>query len=769
MNKSEQAGHFSEDGLEYIVTTPHPPRDWANFMWNGTYLANASQNMNGSSLYQNEAGILTNLFGKQDDLRPQRSLYIRDNATKEFWSASYRPCCTDQDEFECRHGLGYTILTTKKNGIQVEFRMFVPRNEAGEIWTIQIKNESKKVRDISLFTVSEVVLDGVNMPYGYLGALRADYLKEDGFLFFQNTSHNVVEEKYSAIMYPDRAPNRYDTSKEEFLGKYRNPARPERVEEGALSNSLSSVEYLIGALQHNMKLKAGASFSLNVVLGLAQNLNDARRVKRLFADSAKIEKEFEAMKSANIARTKGLKLDTPDGDFNRLFSVWLKHQLYLMADWARFYFKGYRDTCQDSAGMSIINSERAFEMLKKALRNQRSDGFCPRAFRVASMDIGAADKHYCDSPSWISHATDTILRETGDLSLLEEVVEYSDKGKATVWEHNLKAMEFLWNDRGENGLSLMHFGDWCDLLDRVGVKGKGESVWMSFALARVLKLTGQVAEWKGDKETAKLCAARFKELSKNLKKSGWDGKHFLAAISDNGMPIGSAKNKEGKVYINPQSWAMLSGVLDAKEYAKIAGRIELMVDTKVGPAHCWPPYTAYQPHIGHLSGTPPGFFTNGNVYCHAASFKIAADYAAGRSDKAFDTLMRILPSAERSEPYAQANGYVGPTAMRRKHHVSDDPWRTGTVAWNFLNVVDRMLGFERTLEGFNLNPQIPSKWKTVSYVRPFRGVNFDVEVKRGAKSKITVDGQVIEGNFIAVPAGKNSKKTVKIVCVVSKK
>jgi cellobiose phosphorylase len=769
MNKSEQAGHFSEDGLEYIVTTPHPPRDWTNYMWNGTYLANASQNMNGSSLYQNEAGILTNLFGKQDDLRPQRALYIRDNATEEFWSASYRPCCTDQDEFECRHGLGYTILTTQKNGIRVEFRIFVPRNEAGEIWTIQVKNESKKVRDISLFTVSEVVLDGVNMPYGYLGALRADYLKEDGFLFFQNTSHNVVEEKYSAIMYPDRAPNRYDTSKEEFLGKYRNPARPERVEEGALSNSLSSVEYLIGALQHNMKLKAGASFSLNVVLGLAQNLNDARRVKRLFADSAKIEKEFEAMKSANIARTKGLNLDTPDGDFNRLFSVWLKHQLYLMADWARFYFKGYRDTCQDSAGMSIINSERAFEMLKKALRNQRSDGFCPRAFRVASMDIAAADKHYCDSPSWISHATDTILRETGDLSLLDEVVEYSDKGKATVWEHNLKAMEFLWNDRGENGLSLMHFGDWCDLLDRVGVKGKGESVWMSFALARVLKLTGQVAEWKGDKETAKLCAARFKELCKNLKKSGWDGKYFLAAISDNGMPIGSAKNKEGKVYINPQSWAMLSGVLTAAEYTKLAQRIEPVVDTKVGPAHCWPPYTAYQAHIGHLSGTPPGFFTNGNVYCHAASFKIAADYAAGRADKAFDTLMRILPAAERSEPYAQANGYVGPTALRRKHNVSDDPWRTGTVAWNFLNVVDRMLGFERTLEGFNLNPQIPSKWKAVSYVRPFRGINFEVEVKRGAKSKITVDGQAVEGNFIAVPAGKNAKKTVKVVCTVSKK
>lgn len=767
MNKSEQAGHFSEDGLEYIVTTPHPPRDWTNYMWNGTYLANVSQNMNGSSLYQNEAGILTNLFGRQDDLRPQRSVYIRDNDTDEFWSASYRPCCTDQDEFECRHGLGYSILTTRKNGIRVEFRIFVPRNEAGEIWSIRVKNESKKARNLSLFTATDIMLDGVNMPYGYLGALRAEYLKEDGFLFFQNTSHNVVKEKYSAIMYPDHKPDRWDTSKEEFLGRYRNMARPEGVEKGELSNSISSVEYLIGALQHNRKLKAGASFSINVVLGLVQNVKEARRMKRVFEDAARIEKEFEAMKAANINRTRGLKLQTPDGDFNRLFSVWLKHQLYLMADWARFYFKGYRDTCQDAAGMSILNSDRAIDMLKKALRNQRSDGFCPRAFRVASMDIGAADKHYCDAPSWISHTTDAILRETGDLSMLDEVVEYSDSGKATVWEHNLKAIEFLWNDRGENGLSLMHFGDWCDLLDRVGVKGLGVSVWMSFALARALSLVAQMADWRGEKETAKLCRNRFKELRKNLMKTGWDGKYFLVAINDEGMPIGTSKAKEGKVYINPQSWAMLSGVLDAKEYTKIAERIEPIVDTPVGPVHCWPPYTVYQPGIGHLSGTPPGFYTNGNVYCHAASFKVAADYAAGRSDKAFDTLMRILPSAERSEPYVQASGYVGPTALRRKHHVSDDPWRTGTVAWNFLNVIDKMLGFERTLAGFSLNPQIPSCWKAVSYTRPFRGINFEVEVKRGLKPSITIDGTPIDGNFISVPAGKNSKKTVKIVCVVS--
>lgn len=766
MNNSKKFGEFSEDGLEYIIHTPHPPRDWFNYLWNADYLASVSQNMNGNSLYQNGQGIATNLFGRQDELQTPRGIYLRDRESGECWGISYRPCCTEQDEFECRHGLGYSILDTKKNGVRLEFRVFVPRKASAEIWSIRIVNESKKERSLSLFTASDIALKGVNMPYGYLSALRGEYLKDDQFLFFQNTSFNVVHEKYNAFMYATRPPARWDASRESFLGRYRNHVRPERVEEGRLGNSNASVEYLIGAMQHNLWLKPGASHSVHIVLGVVKNLAEARRFKKMFARSADVEKEFLAMKAENTARLQGLQIESPDTDFNQLFNGWLKHQLYLMADWARFYFKGYRDTCQDAAGMSILDPKRALAMLRKALENQRSDGFCPRAFRVASMDIAAADKHYADSPSWISHATDAILRETGDLSMLDEGVEYSDGGEATVWEHNLQAIEFLWNDRGEHGLSLMHFGDWCDLLDKVGVEGRGESIWMTFALARALRLVAQIAEWKGEKMIASRYRKRFARLRKNLSTHGWDGKWYLAAINDNGMPIGTAKAKEGRMFINPQSWAMLSGIIGSEEYTKIAERMEPVVDTPVGPVHNWPPFTKYQDGIGQLSGTPPGFFTNGNVYCHAAAFKVAADYAAGRSEKAFDTLMKILPSAERSEPYAQANGYVGPTAMRSRHHVSDDPWRTGTVAWNFLNVVDRMLGFDRTIDGFHLRPQIPAKWKTVRFVRPFRGRLFEVEIKREGKPGITIDGVPADGSFIAVPSGQRRAKPIKVQCVM---
>lgn len=759
-------GHFTPDGMEYVVTVPHSPRDWFNYMWNPTYLACVSQSFNGMSLYQDDKGVVTNLFGKQDMRDDPRWVYVRDNKTGEVWSAGYYPCWTEHQGFECRHGLGYSVLKTLHNGIRLEFRIFVPRKDAGEIWTVAVTNESGHRRDLSIFTAAKIMLDGVNMPYGYFGGLSAEYLPKDQMLFFKNTTHTVVKEKYRGFVYSDVKPSRWDVSRDHFLGKYRSEAKPERVAEGRLGNSIASCEHLIGALQFDMALAPKGSRTINQVLGIVMDLPEARKFRNAFRTGEKIEKEFQAMKMEKLARLGGLKLETPDEGINSLFSVWLKHQLYLMADWARFYFKGYRDTCQDSAGMSVINPDRALAMLKKALSNQRSDGFCPRAFRVASMDIAAADKHYADSPSWISHATDAILRETGDLSLLDHVVEYSDKGKGTIWEHNLKAVEFLWNDRGAHGLSLLHYGDWNDLIDKAGIRGKGEGVWMSFALARVLNLVGQIAEWRGDTAVAKKCRARHAILAKNILKHGWDGKYFLYAISDGGQKIGSRASREGKVFINPQSWAVLSGVVDAKRYTGIAEHIEPMVNTPVGPAHSWPPFTKYDGAIGQLTGTPAGYCTNGNVYCHAAGFKIAADLEAGRTDVAFANLKKILPSPDKSEPYAQANGYVGPTAHRMVRHVSDDPWRTGTVAWHFLNVVDRLLGFRRTLGGFHLEPQIPSAWKQLAFTRPFRGIVFQIEILRGARPGIWVDGHPIAGTFIPVPAATPGKKVVHIKCVI---
>ncbi len=767
--KTIEAHGFSDDGFEYLIRDPQPGhRDWFNFFWNEHYLACAGISLNGFSLYQNDAGVVTNLFGKQDMREDPRWLYLRDRDTGRFWSAGFHPCHTPHDTFLCRHGLGYTVLESACENIWATFRIFVPSDFSGEIWTLTAENRSKRPRRLSLFPVANILLDGVNMPYGYVGGVTAEYLPRDRMIFFRNMTRTVVHERYRAFMYSDRVPSRTDCSKDHFLGRYRSFSRPERIVEGRLGNSTASAEYMVGAMQFDLTLKPGAVWKANVVLGIVFDLKEARAAARRFRDAAAVERAFEKTRRTCRARVSdGLRLETPDERLNRLMSVWLKHELYLMADWARFYFKGYRDTCQDAAGMSILDPARARLMLHKALRNQRSDGFCPRAFRVPSMDIAAADKHYADSPSWISHATHALLRETGDLSLLDEVVPYFDQGEGTVWDHNLRALEFLWKDRGVHGLSLIHYGDWNDLIDHAGPGGKGEGVWMSMALARVLLLMEEMARWRGDIPLAEHCRQRHGELCANIRAHGWDVDRFIYAINDAGNPIGSRRAREGRIFINPQSWALLGGVVTPTEYERIARRIEPIVDTPVGPVHCWPPFTTYDPGIGQLTGTPAGFFTNGNVYCHAAGFKVAADLEADRHDKAYDTLCRILPSPDKSEPYAQANGYVGPTALRLLHHVSDDPWRTGTVAWHFLNVVDRLLGFGRTLEGFRMRPRLPSTWKHARFIRPFRGRVYEVEIERGETPGIWVDGARIEGDLIPVPKdGPASKRPVHVRCVL---
>lgn len=755
-------GSFINQGTEYKITNPSPPRDWFNMLWNPTYLACVGQNLNGFSLYQSEDGVVTNLFGKQDQRDAPRNIYIRDNDTKEVWSAAIRPTNKELDEYSCRHGIGYTILESKKNDIKITIQIFVPRKESAEIWSVTIINESDRKRDLSIFNVTEVMIDGVNMTYGYFASVDGYHDSKNNRLFFRNRATNVIHEKYRAFTYSDVQFDHYDISKDIFKGKSENFLNPQTIVEGNLTNSNASAEYMVSALQHNITLEPGEENCINIVMGIVEDEEEANSIIAKFKNNSLIDKEFESVKKENIERLGLTEINTPDNEFNNLFNVWLKHQLYLMADWARFYFKGYRDTLQDSAGMSIHNPKKALAMLEKALQNQRSDGFCPRAFRVPSMDVASADKHYSDSPSWISHATDAILRETGDLSILEKVVPYSDKGDASIWEHNLKAIDFLWNDRGEHGLSLIRHGDWNDLMDKVGAKGKGEGIWMSIALARALKLVEKMAGWKNEKEIEKLCNARYNELKGNIKKYGWDIDHFIYAFTDNGNKVGSNDSEEGKVFINPQSWSLLAGIIDAEAFKKIMKKIEPIVDTKVGPVHSWPPYTKYNSEIGQITCTPPGFFTNGNVYCHAATFKIAADYMSGRNDKAFETFKRILPSEEKSEPFAQSNGYIGPTALRVKKHVSDDPWRTGAVAWNNLNCYDYLLGFKRDLKGVIIDPQIPSGWNELSYQRMFRGTLFIVKIFRGESQKISVDGEEQNGSFIEVPVSGLNKKRITI-------
>ena len=346
-------GKFVKNGTEYLVKTPHTPRDWFNFLWNPTYLACVSQNLNGFSLYQSEKGIVTNLFGKQDQRSAPRNIYLRDKKTKEIWSAAFQPTNIELDEYKCYHGLGYSKLISKRNGIRVSLTIFVPRKESAEIWSLEILNESTEKKEISVFTLAEVMLDGVNMTYGHLSSI-------DGFcdipnkrLFYRNRANSVVNEKYRAFSYSDIKFNKYDISKELFWGKNKNYLNPESVTKGKLNNSNASAEFMVSAFQYDLVLKPNENKRINILLGIVNDENEADKIIKTFSDSNLIDSELESIKKEYIDRLGLNKINTPDEDFNNLFNIWLKHQLYLMADWARIYFKGFRDTLQDSAGIVI--------------------------------------------------------------------------------------------------------------------------------------------------------------------------------------------------------------------------------------------------------------------------------------------------------------------------------------------------------------------------------------------------------------------------------
>lgn len=759
-------GHFSPGGEEYIVTDPHPPRDWFNVFWNEHYLASASQNMNGFSLHQSRQGIVSNLFGRQDERETPRAVYLRDRDSGEYWSAAYHPCPADFTRYTCSHKPGVSTLTTEQQGIEVSHRIFVPRKQPCEVWTLTVTNHSDTPRHLTVFSVLPIALDGLNMPYGYLSGLQAECEKQHHHLFFSNTSRTVVHERYRGFMWASRPFARWDTSRAHFLGKTRNMATPAGVVQGRLSNSPAASELMTGALQHTLTLKPGATWQVHILAGLVYNRAEALRIERQLGTTALIEKELAAVQAGIRKRMGNFQITTPDAAFNHLFSHWLKHEMHLMADWARFYFKGYRDTCQDAAGLSVLDVENAKQLLRKALTHQYQSGFAPRAFRVPGHEVASADKHYADSPSWISLATEAIVQEGGDLSFLDEPVAYEDGIEGSIWEHNLRAMNYLWNDRGAHGLSLIHDGDWNDLMDEVGPAGRGESVWMSMALAAVLQRMARMATWRKDKALTATCRRRHKTLQKALLKHAWEKDRFISVINDEGKRYGLPRAKEGAWFINPQSWSMLSGMISAADYAHIARRMEPVVDTPVGPVHNWPPFTKFDPGMGQLSGTPAGFYTNGNVYCHAAAFKIMADYEAGRADKAFDTLMRILPSEDKSEPYAQANGYVGPTALRLEHHVSDDPWRTGTVAWLWIIVLKQLIGFKPELDGFHLQPQLPAAWQELSCVRPFRGRTFNIHIQRGTTFSLSINGTPHASSFIKMDALPRGKRPIAMDCTI---
>lgn len=768
--KMKNYGHFSEDSLEYVVTDPVPPRDWMNIIWNKYYVGWVAQNLWGSGLYQTDKGLITNLFGKQDVLVPGRLIYVRDNNSKNFWTVNWDPVQAPYTKHICRHGMGYSIIENTTEGISSEFRVFAPvTDDPVELWTYKIKNTTDQEKNVSLFFANSLTVDG-NTPYfGYIASLDAMYIKKIKGVFAKNYVFAIQKEKYRGFMCHDFTIDGFDCSEMEFLGKYRSFAKPAVVVEGKCHNTNAVAENLIGVLQKNIKLKPGEEKVFNLALGVVYTPEEAAKLAGKYLKEGVIDKQFELLKKKFSKRIGGLEISTPDKELDRFINTWLKHQLYFNDLWARIYFKGFRDTLQDSLGIGIFDWKFQKEKVLEALKYQSSNGFCPRAFKVPNSDLAEGGKWYADSPAWMAFSTTALLKETGDLNILKLKIPYKDKGTGTVYEHNIKALRFLYKDLGPHGLVRIHDGDWNDLINMAGVKGKGESVFLScitcYSLLEMEELCKKIGKTKDAGEMRKA----YEKIKKNILKNGWDGQWFKYGYTDSGKPFGTHKAKEGKIFLNPQSWAVISKVVEGKDARNLMKTTHKMLDSKCGPLHNKPQFTLYDPEIGQLTCSSPGFFTNGNNYSHASAFNAFADLLLGDGNTAYyKNMKRVLPHDNKLEPYAVCSMYIGPDAIHRAEEtIREGAWRTGTASWTMVNVVEGLLGIKRDYDGLRIQPSLPSGWKNCRIVRPFRANIYEIEIKRSGNGnkvvQVVLDGKNLSGNLVPYKKdGKKHKVTVKL-------
>ena len=761
-----ETGYF-KGGNEYVVTSTNPPRPLLNYVWNARILSGINNFGGGVGAYGVRAQSYIDAEGKGrcSVIRDgNRYFYIKDMNSGKTFNPGWYPCKTDVKNYSCTHGLGYSVITSECDGVVATARVFVNSSDPAEIWTVTLENKSADAKSLKLFSFAEFQLEGYQRYSDYNSYV---YGEKDGNVIM---CHNDAMEKphnwFNGFMATDVDPDGFDTSKRAFLGVYGDIRMPKAVEAGKLSNSYAACEQMVGAFEHSVELSAGESKTINVLIGCCDTMATAKAFAKAIFAEGNIEAEFKALTERKQALAADIFVNTPEEKINNFANYWLKQQVSLCAEVGRDTGKGFRDQLQDAWAVASFDKELAKGKILETLMYEYSDGRCVRGWLPLDHHV------YSDGPTWIAPTVNAYIKETGDVDFLNEKVKYLDEGEDTVWEHILTAVRFASDDVGEHGLVHSRDGDWNDSLNMTGLKGKGESVWTSIALCYGLQNVAEIAHnILHDEAIVAEMKEREARMKEAINREAWDGEWYLAAINDYNEKVGTHTEKEGMIYLNSQTWSILSGVAEGERKEKCMESVEKYLNSDYGPLTLFPTYTKFNNRIGRLTSFVAGIWENGTPYCHGGTFKIVADCLLGRGDKAYEDMMKILPDSQTNptehsgcEPYALTNMYFGPDNPRRGETLF--AWVTGTAGWMFRAITQYMCGFHPSYNGFTLNPCIPADWKEISVRRKFRGDTYLITVKnpdgkQSGASKVTVDGKPAD-SYVAL-FGDGKEHTIEIV------
>lgn len=771
-----QYGYFSEDGREYVIKTPKTPRPWVNAISNGDYSFIISQTGSGFSWRGNAAENRLTRYS-QDIIKDEwgKYIYIRDEESGEFWSAAWKPVCKEPDFYEVRHGIGYSVITQVKNGIKSSLKVFAVPSEPIEIWELKLSNESDTSRILNLFTYLEWNLGFGHDEHREFHKIFIDtkYHEDmNGFIVDKylwglpnkKGQHNNRSWEYAAFHTVSEVPVSYDGDKESFVGMYRSLANPKAMEEKFLKKNTGRFGDAIGALQVEVKLNPGDVKKIIFTLGCADNNEQAMELSKKYNNIDEAEKAFEKVGEFWSTFIESEKIDTPDDAMNIMTNIWLKYQAISCRIWGKAaYYQisggyGYRDQLQDSMVFLESLPERTKKQILMHAAKQKKDGTVLHWWLTIS---GNGPETKCsDDLLWLPFITINYLKETNDFDILNEVVPFLDGDEGTLYEHCKRSIERAFMRFSPRGIPLIGENDWNDGLSAVGWDLKGESFWLGEFLYVILNDFKNIAVKTDDERFAEKCSEVQSSIKEAMNKYGWDGEWYLQATTDDGERIGSKENEEGFIYLNPQTWAVISGIADEKKAKTCMKSVSEYLLKDYGTLLLYPAYSKVREDIGYITRYAPGLRENGGVYTHAATWAVAAYVMIGDANRAYEVYRKICPPNRsndielyKGEPYVLPGNSDGPQSPN--YGRGSWTWYTGSAQWLHRVATNWILGIRADYDGLIVDPAIPSEWDGFTYTRKFRNAVYNIKVdnkahvQKGVK-EVYIDDKLIDGNKLPV-------------------
>ena len=740
---------FNSDKREITITESNPPTPWMNYLSNGTFHTMISQAGGGVAFYKSPQIWRINHY-KFFHVPTDRSgfyTYIKDGDT--VWCPTAEPVKERPQKWQATHGMGYTRFEAERDGLNVTSTYFVGKYENCLIWNLKIKSDTD--RKIKIF------------PYVELGMM--EFMRELQWQCYnkhQLSCYNlgdILVYKYGVETQPkpDETPlvyfasnvpvTSFDCDRDEFLGAYRSEENPMMVEVGACSNSTLYGGDPCFALQLDIDLNANTKKEINIFLGAAMTESEIKQSVANCRENDFVQKSFDALNKHWNNYLSKFQCEIPDKDAETMINVWNPYQAERNFQFSRnisyyatgtFRGVGVRDTAQDILSMVPFDLRRAKDKLNLLFTQQYKDGHCNH-YCFPTEGWEPVTRIHSDNHLWLVMACYNIIMEEGKLDYLDETVEFYDGGRATVWEHIKKSIDFCMANRGKNGFPLMLASDWNDMLYKVCREGKGESIWTSMQFGTVLPMMAQLAELKGADKQKYLDI--YEEQKKLINEIAWDGKWYRRCITDNGTFIGSEAEPQAKIWLNAQSWSVISGMGDKEKQILAMDSVKEYLDTDLGIKKIHPSMTTDYPSAdGNLTMYNKGCGENGSVFCHANAWALVAECILKRPQNAYKYYHQLLPMIAqkkagewryKAEPYVYCSNIFGPESD--KFGLANVSWLTGTAAWMYVAVTQYMFGIKARWDGLEIDPCLPKEMLPATVTREFRGCKYEITITKNEK------------------------------------